>query len=143
AERNLAACSVHRRGAFRRAGQPDQQPAGRAGAAAARRAVWRGRHPGGAARRQHRSEPDVHRVTGNAAVAPRAPTARVGSVAQGIHDPGTPYRPRRAGARRARTVGGTARTGRLNTMTGEGDRTYSVLVWIGERTWQACVDAAR
>jgi nucleotide-binding universal stress UspA family protein len=28
-------------------------------------------------------------------------------------------------------------------MTGEGDPTYSVLVWVGETTWQACVDAAR
>jgi nucleotide-binding universal stress UspA family protein len=28
-------------------------------------------------------------------------------------------------------------------MTGNGDPTYSVLVWVGERTWQACVDAAR
>jgi nucleotide-binding universal stress UspA family protein len=28
-------------------------------------------------------------------------------------------------------------------MTGEADLTYSVLVWVGETTWQACVDAAR
>lgn len=28
-------------------------------------------------------------------------------------------------------------------MTEEGDPTYSVLVWVGERTWQACIDAAR
>lgn len=28
-------------------------------------------------------------------------------------------------------------------MSGEGDSTYSVLVWVGETTWQACVDAAR
>jgi nucleotide-binding universal stress UspA family protein len=28
-------------------------------------------------------------------------------------------------------------------MAEKGDPTYSVLVWIGERTWQACIDAAR
>jgi nucleotide-binding universal stress UspA family protein len=28
-------------------------------------------------------------------------------------------------------------------MTEQGDPTRSVLVWVGERTWQACVDAAR
>jgi nucleotide-binding universal stress UspA family protein len=28
-------------------------------------------------------------------------------------------------------------------MAGKGNLTYSVLVWIGERTWQACIDAAR
>ena len=28
-------------------------------------------------------------------------------------------------------------------MTEPGDATCSVLVWVGERTWQACVDAAR
>jgi nucleotide-binding universal stress UspA family protein len=28
-------------------------------------------------------------------------------------------------------------------MTGKGDPTCSVLVWVGERTWQACIDAAR
>ena len=28
-------------------------------------------------------------------------------------------------------------------MTENGDATYSVLVWVGERTWQACIDAAR
>jgi nucleotide-binding universal stress UspA family protein len=28
-------------------------------------------------------------------------------------------------------------------VTEEGDPTYSVLVWVGERTWQACIDAAR
>lgn len=28
-------------------------------------------------------------------------------------------------------------------MSGEGDPARSVLVWVGERTWRACVDAAR
>ena len=28
-------------------------------------------------------------------------------------------------------------------MTENGDPTCSVLVWVGERTWQACIDAAR
>jgi nucleotide-binding universal stress UspA family protein len=28
-------------------------------------------------------------------------------------------------------------------MTEQGDSTCSVLVWVGERTWQACIDAAR
>jgi nucleotide-binding universal stress UspA family protein len=28
-------------------------------------------------------------------------------------------------------------------VTEEGDPTCSVLVWVGERTWQACIDAAR
>jgi len=28
-------------------------------------------------------------------------------------------------------------------MKEKGDPAYSVLVWVGERTWQACIDAAR
>ena len=40
-----------------------------------------GRHPGGAARRQHRPEPDVHGVVGNAALAAHTASARIGSVA--------------------------------------------------------------
>ena len=71
ARRHLAARAAGHRRAGRRAGQRDQQPARRAGAAAAGRARRARRRPGRAARGEHRPEPDLRRLAGHPAVAPR------------------------------------------------------------------------
>ena len=77
ARRDLAGRPARGGGAGRGAGQRVQQPAGRAGAAAAGRAVRGRRRAGRAARRQHRPEPHLHRLAGYPAVAPRPAPARV------------------------------------------------------------------
>ena len=70
-----ALAARHRRGG-RRAGQRRQQPARDAGAAAAGRAQRAGSHPGGAARSQHRAQPDLRRFAVEPVVAARAAPAR-------------------------------------------------------------------
>src|SRR6201999_2358284 len=116
ARREPARVARHRRGG-RCPGQRRQQPAGDAGAAAAGSTQRTGGHPGGTARGQHRTEPDLCRFAVESVVAPRATPAQRRSQCGRIHPVGAVHRAPDTGGGRTCVVGVRATAGCLGAQT--------------------------